>query len=315
MGGGSWNSTQWQGYAAQNIQGKSQSQVFSAQQLHEDIDPRKFKNGIRESVDSVDNPNSTPVCIFTDATGSMGALAHAVVTKFDVVGEELRDRKPVPDVHVMTGVIGDAYTDRAPFQATQFEADIRIVEQTQKLWLGGCMGGGNGGESYALAWLFAAMQTATDSFDKRGKKGYLFTVGDEPVHGVPGSTGEKAGVTVSQAKQFLGLDIERDLSAEECLQMALRRWNCYHIVIESASHYLAGIHSSFGKIMPDRLIFLEGQNIEMLPEIIVSTIQVNEGKDKASVAASWSGNTSVVVAKAMQALATRDAAGQEVVRL
>jgi hypothetical protein len=315
MGGGSWNSTQWAGYAATNISGKSQSQVFSSRQLNEDVDPRKFKNGLRESVDSVDNPNSTPVCIFTDATGSMGMLAQAVVTKFDVVGEELRDRKPVPDVHVMTGVIGDAYTDSAPFQATQFEADIRIVEQTQKLWLSGCSGGGNGGESYALAWLFAAMQTATDSFDKRGKKGYLFTVGDEPVHGVPGSTGHSAGVTVDQAKSILGLDIERDLSAEECLQMALRRWNCYHIVIESSSHHLPGIHSSFGKIMPDRLIFLEGQNIDMLPEIIVSTIQVNEGSSVADVSASWTGNTSVVVAKAMQALANRDAGGQEVVRL
>ena len=30
---------------------------------------------------------------------------------------------------------------------------------------------------------FAAMHTKIDSFIKRGKKGYLFTIGDEPVPG------------------------------------------------------------------------------------------------------------------------------------
>lgn len=314
MGGGSWSSSQWQGFAAQNVAGKSRSQVFTASGLNEAVDPLQFKNGIRESVDSDDNPNSTPVAIFTDCTGSMGATAHAVVKKLDVVCEELIARAPVSDVHLMTGVIGDAYTDRAPFQATQFEADIRIADQTKLLYLEG-NGGGNGGESYALAWLFAAQQTATDSFDKRKKKGYIFTVGDEPVHGVPNASGHEYGVTKDQAKRILGLDIERDLTAEECLQMAQRRWNCFHVVIESNTHYRSGIEQTFGAIMPDNLIYLESSNIELLPEVIVSAIEVNEGKDAQTVAASWSGNTSVVVAKAMQGLATRDAGGQEVVRL
>lgn len=315
MGGGGWSSTQWQGYSAQNVNGKTRSQVFASSSLNEAVDPKHFANGIRESVDSADNPQSTPVAIFTDATGSMGHMAHLVVQKLDVVCQELLDRSPVTDVHMMTGIIGDAYTDAAPFQATQFEADIRIAQQTQLLWLDGCSGGGNGGESYALAWLFAAMQTSTDCFDKRGKKGYLFTAGDEPVHGVPGSTGCSFGVTREQAKRYLDLDIERDLTAEECLQMAQRRWHVFHIVIESSKHHLAGIESSFGKIMPDNLIYLEGSNIDNLPEVIVSTIQVNEGQTKEEVAASWSGDTAIVVAKAMRNLASKDASGQEVVRL
>ncbi len=314
MGGGSWNSGQWQTFAAQNVSGKSRAQVFTSHGLNEAVDPSKFKNGIRESVDSEDNPNSTPVAIFTDCTGSMGMTAHAVVKKLDVVCEELIARAPVPDVHLMTGVVGDAYSDSAPFQATQFEADNSIADQTKLLYLEG-NGGGNGGESYALAWLSMAMQTATDSFDKRKKKGYLFTVGDEPVHGVPGASGRDYGVTKDQAKRFLGLDIEADLTAEQCLQLAQRRWNCFHVVIESNTGYRSGIEETFGAIMPDNLIFLEASNVDLLPEVIVSAIEVNEGRNAQQVAASWSGNTSVVVAKAMRALAERDAAGQEVVRL
>lgn len=315
MGGGSWSASSWGSYKTAHVAGKTQSQIF-ASKLNEDVDPLKFTNGIRESVDSPDNPNSTPVAIFTDMTGSMGMLAERVVRDLDVVCQELLDRKPVPDVHLLTGVIGDAYSDTdPPFQATQFEADIRIAQQTQKLWLTRD-GGGNGGESYALAWLFAAMQTATDSFDKRGKKGYLFTVGDEGVHGVEGGYGKPFGVTKEQAKQWLGLDIERDLTAEECLRMAQRKWNTFHIVINSGyGGYRKEVESSFGRIMPDHLLYLE--DVSALTETIVSAIEVNEGRDAAKVAASWSGDKSLVVANALKSLAVAGAGGADggVVRL
>jgi hypothetical protein len=166
-----------------------------------------------------------------------------------------------------------------------------------------------------MPWLSMAMQTATDSFDKRQKKGYLFTVGDEPIHGVEGSgQGRPFGVTKQQAKDFLGLDIERDLTADECLALAQSRWHVFHIVVgQRGGSYGYGIERSWGKLMPDSLIHLE--DIDALPETIVSVIEVNEGKDAKSVAASWSGSTAVAVASALQSLAARDNAGQEVVRL
>jgi hypothetical protein len=319
MGGGSWNSQAWTGYAQAHVHNQPQAAVFTQQAkrtINEDVDPTKFKNGIRESVDGPDNPESTPVGIFTDMTGSMGMLAREITEKLDVVNGELLDRKPVKDVHMMTGVIGDGYTDKFPFQATQFEADLRIVDQTRKLYLEGG-GGGNGGESYALAWLFAAMQTATDSYDKRKKKGYLFTAGDEPVHGVEESgRGEKYGVTKEQAKRILGLDIERDLTANECLAMAQRKWNVFHIALtqNGYSGYRSGIEATFGKIMPNQLLWLE--DLDALSETIVSVIEVNEGRDKGKVAQSWGGDKSLVVANALRDMVVAGAAGdQGVVRL
>jgi hypothetical protein len=319
MGGGSWSSKAWTGYAQAHVHNQPQAAVFTQQAkrtINEDVDPTKFKNGIRESVDGPDNPESTPVAIFTDMTGSMGMLAREITEKLDVVNGELLDRKPVKDVHMMTGVIGDGYTDKYPFQATQFEADLRIVDQTRKLYLEGG-GGGNGGESYALAWLFAAMQTATDSYDKRKKKGYLFTAGDEPVHGVEESgRGEKYGVTKEQAKRVLGLDIERDLTANECLAMAQRKWNVFHIALTQSGYsgYRSGIEATFGKIMPKQLLWLE--DLDALSETIVSVIEVNEGRDKGKVSQSWGGAKSLVVANALRDMVVAGAAGdQGVVRL
>lgn len=317
MGSGNWNSGNWKAYASNNNINSSTTtqQIFTQRNLHADLDPKNFTNGIRESRDSQDNPLSTPIAIFTDVTGSMGFLATEVVKNLDVVCGELYARRPVTDPHIMTGGVGDGYSDRSPFQATQFEADIRVAEQTQNIFIES-NGGGNGGESYALPWLFAALQTATDAFDKRGKKGYLFTIGDEPIHGVPeAGRGGKWGVTKDQAKAHLGLDIERDLTAQECLDMAEKKYNVFHIVVSSGgfNYYRDGVEATFGKIMPDRLVWLEDVNV--LSELIVSIIEVNEGRDRADVAKSWDGSKSVVVANALNTMTVAATSGQDVVTL
>jgi hypothetical protein len=254
-----------------------------------DLDPSKFK--LRESRDSDDNPLSRAIMIFTDVTGSMGHLSQEVLSAFDVVCTELYDRKPVADPHILTGAIGDAYCDSGPLQATQFEADIRIAEQTRKLWIEGG-GGGNYGESYALPWLFGAEKTALDCFEKRGQKGFLFTVGDEPLLGAeklktnPRNRGCNFAVTKDQAKQFLDLDLQADLTAEEVYAMATRTWEIVHICVSGdSSPYRPGVMDSFGEILGDRLLFL--QDTALLPELIVSSIQVIAGHDKDAVAGSW----------------------------
>lgn len=72
-------------------------------------------------------------------------------------------------------------------------------------------GGGNSFESYDLPWYFAAKRTSIDCFEKRKKKGFLFTVGDENA---------ALGLTVSQVKEHLGDDIQSNMSAEDLFDMA-----------------------------------------------------------------------------------------------
>lgn len=327
MGGGRWDSDKWTSYATTSygsadrsaLRSKSSASIFTARSLDKDVDPSKMKAGLRESRDSADNPLSTPIMLFTDVTGSMGHLSKEVLSAMDLVCTELYTRKPVTDPHILTGAVGDAMAgDRAPLQATQFEADIRIATETKKLFIENG-GGGNFGEGYALAWLFAALKTSTDAWEKRSKKGFLFTVGDEPCLGSKGLMGKNYGrghadgvaITPALAKSLLDLDIETDMSAEDCYDLAAQKWEIFHICVNRS--YEAGVKDSFGSILGDRLLWL--QDTAVLPELIVSAIQVASGEDKDAVVKSWDGSTAVAVAGALGALAKTDGGAGGVARL
>ncbi len=290
MGNGRWNASAWASYSAATVSGRSRGAIFTSVRMQDAYDPAKIT--LRESRDSDDNPQSTPIILAGDVTGSMGMVAEQLMRDgLNTLATEIYDRKPVADPHVMVMAIGDAYCDRAPLQATQFEADIRVAEQARELWLEGG-GGGNGGESYMLAHLFASMKVSADAFEKRGRKGYLFTIGDEPV---------LDGVTKDQIKRFLGIPAERDLSAQEIMEMAQRNWEVYHIVLVNegyANVRLADVLNSWRPLLPERTIQLE--TVDALAETVVSLIEVNEGAHAPDVAASWSGSKAMVVANALK---------------
>ncbi|MGB3166495.1 MAG: hypothetical protein WBA68_06960, partial [Alteraurantiacibacter sp.] len=245
MGHGNWSNTHWNRYAASSVHGRSRSQLFGAGGMNPDYDPVRID--WRESRDSAENPAATPIIIGVDVTGSMGVLAEELVVKgLNETFTALIDRQPVPDPHVMALAIGDAYTDRAPLQATQFEADLRIVEQLRGMWLEG-NGGGNGGESYSLAHAFAGLKTVHDAKVKRGKRGFLFTVGDEPVHD---------GVTREQMRRVLGLEARRDLSGREAVRLASEAYEVFHIIVDGhyASRALGEVKASWERLLPERVI-------------------------------------------------------------
>ena len=177
MGSGRWDSTTWASYSTRNVTNKTVHEIYDRRAIHPELDPKNIV--VRESRDSVDNNNSNAIIIALDVTGSMSMVLHAIIKKLNTLVTEIHSRQPVTDPHIMFMGIGDVRAgDRAPLQCTQFEADIRIAEQLKNIYLEGG-GGGNDFESYALAWYFAAMHTSIDCFEKRNKKGYLFTIGDE----------------------------------------------------------------------------------------------------------------------------------------
>lgn len=300
MGGSNWSSSDWASFTS-STRSQSTRQVFSQSSMHADLDPNGVK--MRESRDSAANPNSHAVIVASDVTGSMGILAEALVRNgMGVLVEELLKRKPVSDPHIMCMGVGDAYTDYAPLQVTQFEADIRIAQQLKQIWLEG-HGGGNGGESYTLAWYFAARHTSIDCFEKRKKKGYLFTVGDENPHKL---------LTKDQVKAIFGDDIERDLTSAELLTMVSRSYHVFHLMVEESGTFNSSVAANWQALLGERALRLSDHT--KLAELIVSTIQVNEGWTVADAVKSWSGDTSVVVARGLNSLQTVNKPGTGVVR-
>lgn len=289
MGNGRWDAADWQGYASAHTQGKSTAQIFTSRDIKDAYDPTKIAR--RESRNGPDNPRATPIILASDVTGSMGMIATTLMQDgLNTLVKEIYDRKPVTDPHVLVAAVGDAKCDRAPLQVTQFEADIRLADQVRDLWVEG-NGGGNGGETYSSAHLFAALKTETDAAAD-GRKGYLFTIGDEPNHD---------GLTRSEIKRTLGLEVERDLSATECLAMAERHWHVFHILLVNEGvcrHSRAAVMTGWKNLMPERTIPLE--DVKALAETVVSLIQVTEGARPDDVAASWSGSTALTVANALK---------------
>lgn len=97
-----------------------------AKMMKAEFDPKDIP--VRESRDSADHPSSNAIIIGLDVTGSMSDILEGVAKKLNVLVSEILDRKPVTDPQIMFNAIGDAMCDTTPFQATQFESDIRIAE-------------------------------------------------------------------------------------------------------------------------------------------------------------------------------------------
>jgi hypothetical protein len=65
-----------------------------------------------------------------------------------------------------------------------------------------------------------------DCFEKRGKKGYLFTVGDEPPLPFIGR---------ESAKRVLGIDLQADMSSQDALALVERQYEVFHLIVAEGS--------------------------------------------------------------------------------
>lgn len=290
MGNARWSSKDWDAYASTHTRGKSASEIFNSRSLRADMDPRQIK--VRESRDSTSNPHSTPIILALDVTGSMGIIPEALIKDgLGTLVQSILDRKPVTDPHIMVMGVGDVECDNAPLQVSQFEADIRIAEQLKNIYVEGG-GGGNRSESYTLPWYFAAQKTDIDCA-KHGRKGVIFTFGDEEC---PDS------IRAEQIRHFLGDKIQHDLSAAELLKMAAQKYDVFHVVIEEGDYArrdVKRVHDSWQRVLPKEQI-IAVKDYRKLPEIIVSVLEVYGGKKPEDVIASWPHNTAPAVAEAIK---------------
>lgn len=189
----------------------------TSERIHQSLDP----NGLttRESRDNA-GEQTLAVLVGIDFTGSMGAvpaqlcndgLPSMIQNVFDAGVEH-------PQVAFMG--IGDHECDRFPFQVSQFEISDELLDEclTNMIPEGG--GGGNGGESYLIAWYHAAMHTSIDCHEKRKQKGVLVTIGDEPT---------LKTFPASSIKAIYGAKEAKDWTAEELLIKAQEKYEVFHI--------------------------------------------------------------------------------------
>lgn len=91
MGSGSFDASSYRSYS-DSIKSKPVDAIYTSTGLHKDLNPKGIT--FRESRDSVDNPNSTPIIVALDVTGSMGILADVIAKEgLGILFEGILDRK------------------------------------------------------------------------------------------------------------------------------------------------------------------------------------------------------------------------------
>lgn len=275
MGYGSWDSASYSvrstAYASQ-----TREQLFDSHEVIKDYDPKLIKT--RESRDSEDSPESTPLIFALDVTGSMGFIAeHIAKEGLGNLVAGILDTKPVTNPHMLMMALGDIRYDLAPLQVTQFEVDA-VDEQLTDLYLEGG-GGGNNTESYDLPWLFAARKTSTDAWEKRNAKGYLFTIGDEEF---------PRAVSPEVINKEIGIDIGQKHTAEDFLKEAQEKYHVFHVIVEEGYHFSYRPDEtikSWRTVLNKHAVLLS--NHRYVAEVIISVMRVNEGEHPDEVIKSW----------------------------
>ena len=243
----------------------------TAAKVHEKLDPsKKNKAGklIRESFDSTEHPNSLPIAVLFDVTGSMSGVPKIFIEKLASLMKLLLKKGYVQDPHVLFGAIGDATCDKVPLQIGQFESGNEMDEVLSLMHLEGG-GGGQQTESYELGMYYMARHTDTDSYNKRGKKGYLFLMGDETPY-------EK--VKKNEVASVIGDSLQENIPTKDILAELRQKFEVFWIIPGGTSNYNDSHVNEYLKNM-------FGQNLLKLPnaddvcELIASTIGLCEGYD------------------------------------
>jgi hypothetical protein len=277
MGGSRFDSTDYADYS-RSVEKKSRREVFKSYKVPEHLHPRLIQ--FRESRDSEVNPESTPIIVAFDVSGSMGKYAHYIATKqLGKLFDSILQRRPVPDPHIMFMGVDDAVVgDEGALQCTQFEGGNEIIEQLTDIWLEGG-GGNNSFESYDLPWIFAAYKTQTDAWDKRKKKGYIFTIGDEEF---PQRT------ALDYVRRNITEDIGQLTEPEEFLKLAQERYHIFHIQINEGGYARFRVENclaSWTEHLGHRALGLD--DYTCLVELIVSAISISEGMTPEDAVEHW----------------------------
>lgn len=295
MGGGSWTTSSYSSYAHSTgksydattgslsyARGTSVNDVYKSSSLNEALNPR---NVMRECCDSDEHPNTIPVILALDVTGSMGRAAMEVARTLNNIMTKVNENNK--DVEFCVMAIGDVECDEAPVQISQFESDVRIAEQLDKVYFEGG-GGGNYYESYTAAWYFGARHTKLDCW-KRGKKGIIITMGDEPLNPyLKAVGGDRAwGTHGLGLRECSGDNLQDNIDTKELYEEATKKFDIYHIAVDDPAcmykSYKDDVDRSWKKYLDEdhfKISTIDGLSA-LIPNIIKNA-NTEEGSDAGS---------------------------------
>ncbi|MBA3499908.1 MAG: hypothetical protein M4D80_18505 [Myxococcota bacterium] len=163
--------------------------------------------------------NVTPIIVALDVTRSRGDDTKLMYEKLPQLMGQIELKGYIDNPGISFCAIGDATTDRAPLQVSQFEGDNRLDEALGRFWIEEG-GGGTGQESYELAAYFYSRTNCVRLAQGVGKKGYCFFVGDEGFY----SSIDKATI-----RRVIGDEVSDDVPAAEAFRRLQEKFHAFFI--------------------------------------------------------------------------------------
>ena len=279
MGGGSYSSdlfksyTKSRGFSYDDLSDRVTSHRYTSRSLKSSLNP---KNRIRECCNSKEHPNTVPVILALDVTGSMGKSCDECAAVLSSLMKKLYNRFEDVELMVMgVGDFGDEHWsgDDAPLQVSQFESDVRIAEQLDDIYMEHG-GGGNRWESYTAPWWFGLYRTRLECYDKQNRRGIIITMGDEPLNPI---------LPKERMLDYLG-----EANGEEPQQYAFdtptlyeeatKKFDIYHISVDDYSSAYGHRGISYKEEVDESFKKVIGQNyristVEKLEDTICNCIE------------------------------------------
>lgn len=301
MGSSSWSTDVYEEAARmRKAAGKSSFAYSSAARssgtwaIHPTLNPYGVK--FRESRDSETHPRSNAISVLFDETGSMGHIPHVFQEKLGELMHVLLTKGYIQDPQILFGAFGDATCDHIALQIGQFESGVEMDENLRNIILEGG-GGGTAHESYELALYFIAHHTSIDCWEKRGRKGYLFLIGDEMAYPF---------VHQQQVAKHLGDTLRENIPLQQIIKEVQRRFHLFFIFPRNASYGSDDrIHNFWRNLLGQNFLFLDDERA--VSETIALTIGLTEEAISLAEGAqdlSDAGASSTAIAAATSALQT-----------
>jgi hypothetical protein len=163
--------------------------------------------------------------------------------------------------------IGDFAYDRYPLQVSQFESDIRIAEQLDKVYFE-FGGGGNSFESYTAAWYFGLEHVNLDAW-KRGRKGIIITMGDEGLN--PYLSGKRVA-------EITGRPVVKDVETKDLYPKVLEKYDVYHLFVNHGGGRCEGYLRSWRKLMDEE--HFRVTDLRNIADLIIRIVTARAEEDK-----------------------------------
>lgn len=279
MGNGTWTTSSYSAYTTSS-RGLSADEfavsndftaqtMYTARRLASELNP---KNVMRECCDSDEHPYTLPVILALDVTGSMGGAAMKVAQKLNEIMTNLYNDESIKDIEFCVMGIGDLAYDDAPVQISQFESDIRIAEQLDKVYFE-AGGGGNKYESYSAAWYMGLLHCSLDCWD-RGRKGIIITMGDElpnpylPKERLASVTGDK---------------LQDDIETTELLKEVKEKYDVYHIAVNDSETSYKMYQSWYDEDSKWRELLGENYYVATLNDLATVIVNIIKNRETSTV--------------------------------